>query len=241
MIDRVKSFREPATIVALIVVLAGIALTAGRIATGLQEFSLVQVLRGSSGLYGLVDALVLTVLALTCVLVRPQTRHAVQLILAAAGLIWLGAIAGLASLLVSLVAGGEDSLARVLESIGGLTDIALRVLMGYVLLLARRVALDPASPETLPPAPAEPEQLKPVDDSTRRPTWQADQAAGVVWRSAADAASGAAAGTYGGGGRGWEVDPQAPEVPQMRQLPQDSQAKGPADDVTRRDRDSPSA
>jgi hypothetical protein len=213
MIDRIKAFREPATLVALVVVLVGIAITSGRIASGLQEFPLTQVLRGVSGLYGLVDALVLTVLALTCVLVRPQTRHAVQVTLAAAALIWLGAGVGLAFLGVSLFAGGEGSLARVLESIGGLTDIALRVVMGYALVLARRVALEGVSQPTVAPAPA-PLEPAPPEVVATRPTWQADEATGVVWRSAADAASGAAAGTYGTAGRGWDVDQQVPDVPE---------------------------
>jgi hypothetical protein len=132
MIDRIKAFREPATIVAIIVVLVGIAATSGRIATDLHTYPLAQVLRGVSGLYGLVDALVLTVLALACVLVTPKTRHAEQLTLGAALLLWLGAVVGLVFLVVSLLAAGEGSWSRILESIGGLTDIALRGLMGYV-------------------------------------------------------------------------------------------------------------
>jgi len=68
MIDRIKAFREPATIVAIVVVLVGIAVTSGRIATDLHTYPLAHVLRGVSGLYGLVDALVLTVLTLACVL-----------------------------------------------------------------------------------------------------------------------------------------------------------------------------
>lgn len=259
MIDRIKGFREPATVIALVVVLVGIAITSGRIASGLQDFPLSQVLRGVSGLYGLVDALVLTVLALTCVLVRPQSRHAVQVTLAAAALIWLGAVVGLAFLGVSLFAGGEGSLARVLESIGGLTDIALRVMMGYALVLARRVALEAADQ---PAAASVPVQLEPAApaDPARLPTWQSEEATGVVWRSAADAASGAAAGTYGTAGRGWDVDPQAPEVPQLREMPAPATPEmprivlpgetppeprsgpprwDPADDVTRQDRQSP--
>lgn len=259
MIDRIKGFREPATVIALVVVLAGIAITSGRIATGLQDFPLAQVLRGVSGLYGLVDALVLTVLALACVLVRPQTRHAIQVTLAAAALIWFGAIVGLVFLGVSLFAGGEGSIARVLESIGGLTDIALRVMMGYALVLARRVALESANQ---PEAAAVPVPLEPPapEDAGQRPTWQSDEATGVVWRSAADAASGAAAGTYGTAGRGWGVGPQVPAPPQGQETTEPATPEGPrivlpgetpmeprsgpptwdpAADVTRQDRQSP--
>ncbi len=258
MIDRVKSFREPATIIAIVVVLVGIAVTSGRIATGLQDFPLAQVLRGISGPYGLVDALVLTVLALSCAVVRPVTRHAAQITLAASLLLWLGVLAGLAFLVISMFAAGEGSFSRVLESIGGLTDIALRVLMAYALVLARRVVAEPqpATAASVEEAPAQ----GVVEDPTRRPTWQSDEATGVVWRSAADAASGAAAGTYGGSGRGWQVDPQgADTVP----LPEPSARPGvggpriilpsedspeprtgppswdPAADVTRRDQRPP--
>lgn len=224
MIDRVKSFREPAAVVAVVVVLVGIAVTSGRIASGLQDFPLTQVLRGVGGLYGLVDALVLTVLALSCVVVGPVTRHAVQITLAASVLLWLGVVAGVAFLVISLFVAGEGSLARVLESVGGLTDIALRVLMAYALVLARRVAVDDA-PAALALPEAAPLQDAPAEDPSRRPTWQPDQASGVVWRSAADAANGAAAGTYGGSGRGWDVDPESPELPS---LPEPREGRGPA-------------
>ncbi|HET7723902.1 MAG TPA: hypothetical protein VFK68_04635 [Propionibacteriaceae bacterium] len=203
MIDRIKALREHATVVAVLVVLVGIAVTTGRIATDLRTFPLPQVLRGVSGLYGLVDALVLTVLALSCVLVSPRTRHAEQLTLAAAILLWLGAVVGLVFLVISLVGAGEGSLSRILESIGGLTDIALRALMGYALVLGRRVAMAPADEVRAaePAAPATGTEVEPAQEVTGeisgRPAWHADEAAGVVWRSAADAASGAPAGTYG--------------------------------------------
>ena len=218
MIDRIKAFREPATIVAIVVVLVGIATTSGRIATDLRTYPLAEVLRGISGLYGLVDALVLTVLALACVLVGPQTRHARQLTLVASLLLWFGAIVGLVFLVVSLLAAGEGSLSRILESIGGLTDIALRGLMGYVLLLGRRVAEGSvAPPEAAPatPVPVVPEE--PAEEPSRRPIWQPDEATGVVWRSASDAASGAAAGTYTSSGGSWDVPQEAAELPPLRQ------------------------
>ena len=231
MIDRIKAFREPATVVVIVVVLVGIAVASGRIATDLHTYPLAQVLRGVSGLYGLVDALVLTVLTLSCVLIGPQTRHAPQLTLAASLLVWLGAVVGLAFLIVSLFAPGEGSWSRFLESVGGLTDIALRGLMGYVLVLARRVATTPVAtsaptPAVLPSAIPAPESSQ--EDPSRRPIWQPDEATGVVWRSAADAASGAAAGTYQSTGGTWAVPSEATELPPVRD---------PAADVTRRDRE----
>jgi hypothetical protein len=261
MIDRIKAFRESATVVAIVVVLVGIAVTSGRIATDLHTYPLGQVLRGVSGLYGLVDALVLTVLTLACVLIGPQTRHAPQLTLAASLLLWLGAVVGLVFLVVSLLAAGEGSWSRFLESVGGLTDIALRGLMGYVLILAQRVATTPvATPAPTPTlAPSgTPAPEAPREDSSRRPTWQPDEATGVVWQSAADAASGAAAGTYQWTGGTWAVpSSEATELPPVRQ-PSADQPSGPrivgrddaapaprsgppvwdpAADVTRRDRE----
>jgi hypothetical protein len=258
MIDRIKAFREPATIVAIIVVLVGIAATSGRIATDLHSYPLAQVLRGVSGLYGLVDALVLTVLALACVLVTPKTRHAEQLTLGAALLLWLGAVVGLVFLVVSLLAAGEGSWSRILESIGGLTDIALRGLMGYVLVLARRVAAAPA-PVTEPraAAPAPEVDPEPDDEPSSRPIWQPDEATGVVWRSASEAASGAPAGTYSSSGGNWDVPQEAAELPPVRPGVSDHPSSprivgsqptppaprsgppiwDPAADVTRRDRE----
>ena len=216
MIDRVKAFREPATIVAIVVVLLGVAVTSGRIATELRTTPWTEVLRGATGLYGLVDGLVLTLLALSCVLVAPTTRHAEQLSLAAAILLWLGAAVGLAFLLVSLVSARESPLSRVLDSIGGLTDVALRALMGYALLLGHRAAAARVPVTDEPPAvPALLEDAE--DEASRRPIWQPDEATGVVWRSASDAASGAAAGTYSSPGGGWGAPQEAAELPPARQ------------------------
>jgi len=218
MIDRIKAFREPATTVAILVVLLGIAVTSGRIASELHTFPLTQVLRGVIGLYGLVDGLVLTVLALSCVLVTPKTRHAEQATMAAAVLLWLGAAAGLVFLVISLFAAGEGSVSRVLDSVGGLTDVALRGLMGYVLLLARRVAVTPAaSAEGALTTPAPDVEESPQDGPSGRPVWQPDEATGVVWRRASDAASGAAAGTYSSSGGGWDVPQEAVQLPPVRQ------------------------
>ncbi len=203
MIDRIKALREHAAVIAILVVLVGIAVTTGRIAADLRIFPLPQVLRGVSGLYGLVDALVLTVLALACVLVNPPTRHATQLTLAATVLLWLGAVVGLLFLAVSLFGAAEGSLSRILESVGGLTDVALRALMGYALLLGYRVAV--AAPAASMPAPLEeavartdepPAGEVPQEGHPSLPVWRPDEATGVVWRSAADAARGVAAGTY---------------------------------------------
>lgn len=213
MIDRIKAFREPATVVAILVVLVGIAVTSGRIASELRTYPLADVLRGVTGLYGLVDGLVLTALALSCVLVGPATRHAAQLSLAATVLLWLGAAVGAAFLVISLLAAGEGSLARVLESIGGLTDIVIRGLMGYVLLLGHRVA---AGPATVPATPVPPTPEPSQDEPSSKPLWQPDEATGVVWRSAADAARGAAAGTYRSSGGSWDVPEEAPELPPVR-------------------------
>jgi len=258
MIDRIKAFREPATIVAIVVVLVGIAVTSGRIATDLHFYPLAQVLRGVTGLYGLVDALVLTVLALSCVLIGPQTRHAPLLTRAASLLLWLGAVVGLVFLVVSLLAAGEGSWSRFLESVGGLTDIALRGLMGYALILGGRVATMPVPTSAPPVLPSGTPALEPSrEDPSRRPIWQPDEATGVVWRSAADAASGVAAGTYQLAGGTWAVPSQAteppPVLPPSGDQPSGPRIVGPEDetpaprsgppvwdpaaDVTRRDRE----
>ena len=258
MIDRIKAFREPATIVAIVAVLLDIAATSGRIATDLHTYPLAQVLRGVSGLYGLVEALVLTVLALACVLVTPKTPHAEQLTSAAALLLWLGAVVGLVFLVVSLLAAGEGSVSRILESIGGLTDIALRVLMGYALLLAHRVAVAPTSmAQAASEPPTSETPATPEDEPSSRPIWQPDEATGVVWRSASEAASGAAAGTYRSSGGSWDVPQEAAELPPVRQTVSDQPTSpriigpdsappaprsgppswDPAADVTRRDRE----
>lgn len=227
MIDKIKGFREPAAVVAVGIVLFGIVATTGQIVEKLQSYPLAQVLRGVDGLYGLVDALVLTVLALSCVLVAPRTRHANLITTVAASLLWLGAIVGLVFLVLSLVAADQSSISRILESIGGLCDIALRALMGYVLILARRVDLSSAREPTAEPseeAPATEQVPAVVTESSPRPIWQPDDATGVVWRSASEAASGAAAGTFSSfssSGKGWEVPPEAAEMPSIHRVGSD--------------------
>ena len=71
MIDQLKRFREPAAIVALLVVLFQSGATVVRFVVEARRTPVTTVMRGTTGLFGLVDAMVLTVLVLACLMVAP--------------------------------------------------------------------------------------------------------------------------------------------------------------------------
>ncbi|HQE32283.1 MAG TPA: hypothetical protein PLG38_09740, partial [Propionibacteriaceae bacterium] len=95
MIDRLKRFREPAAIVALLVVLFQCGATIVRFVIEARTAPVTTVMRGTTGLFGLVDAMVLTALTLSCVMVVPVTRWAKQLTLVSAVIMAIGALSGL--------------------------------------------------------------------------------------------------------------------------------------------------
>ncbi len=213
MIDKLKRFREPATVVALVVLLFECGATAFRFAVEARGTALTTVMRGTTGLFGLVDAMVLTALALSCVMVVPVTRHAKQLTLVSAIVMAVGAVTGLL-LLAGALMDPAGWFSRFLESLGGFADIVFKALFAWLLWHGYRAVVESeAEAQVVPPVVAG--HLPVPPDPTRGPTWSADQATGVVWRRAGDAATGAAAATYDTAGKGW-TPAEVAELPAIR-------------------------
>ncbi|HOB05407.1 MAG TPA: hypothetical protein PKM36_09085 [Propionibacteriaceae bacterium] len=214
MIDRLKRFREPAAIVALLVVLFQCGATIVRFVIEARTAPVTTVMRGTTGLFGLVDAMVLTALTLSCVMVVPVTRWAKQLTLVSAVIMAIGALSGLV-LLVGALLDPAGWFSRFLESLGGIAEIVFKALFAWLLWNGFRAVVELENEPAAAPVPVVPDQTAVPPDPTRAPTWSADAATGVVWRRAGDAATGAAAATYDPGAGGWTPAPVA-ELPAIR-------------------------
>ena len=213
MIDQLKRFREPAAIVALLVVLFQSGATVVRFVVEARRTPVTTVMRGTTGLFGLVDAMVLTVLVLACLMVAPVTRRARLLTLTSAVVMALGAAAGLV-LTVGALIDPAGWFSRLLESIGGIAEVVFKALFAWLLWHGYRAVVASAA-EAAAPAPVVAEQTPVPPDPTRKPTWAAEAATGVVWRRAGDAASGAAATAVGEHSAGWTPAPMA-QLPAVR-------------------------
>lgn len=208
MIDKLKRFREPAAVVALLVLLFESGATIVGIVVESRTTALTTVMRGTTGLFGLVDAMVLTALVLACVMVVPVTRFAKQLTLTSAVLMAIGAVTG-AILLVGALLDPAGWFSRLLESLGGIAEIIFKALFAWLLWHGYRAVVE-SEREAAAPAP-QVAGTAGVPGTTLAPVWAPDQATGVVWRRAGDAATGAAAATYEGTAGSW-----SPSVPAVR-------------------------
>ncbi len=213
MIDRLKRFREPAALVALLVVLFECGATLVRFFLEARTTPATTVMRGTTGLFGLVDAMVLTALVLACVMVAPVTRWARQLTLGSAIVMTVGALAGVVFLLGALL-DPAGWFSRLLESLGGFAEIIFKGLFAWLLWNAYRAVVD-SEAEAARPAPDVVGQAVVPPDPTRQPIWTADTASGAVWRRAGDAAMGAAATGVGEAGDGW-TPIATPDLPAIR-------------------------
>ena len=207
MIENLMRLREPAAwilvgVIAVDIVLAvvrfvlalttgGVSLPAAAQDVALQAMSLT-----------LLMALVALVTA--CVFDAP-VPSARRLVAAAATVVTIGTVLTVVAALLGLPA-SAGALAVVLEFLGVLLDIVLKVVGMVTLWLLHRGMtagrIDVAGPAPVAGgevAPAEPEESLPA------PTWRPDAAAGSVWTSASEAASGAQPTSYGvpGEGGGW--------------------------------------
>lgn len=194
MIENLKRIREPLTWAVLAIVAANLVLGVVQVVLHLQQnldiFAAFAEAGGSLLNVSLLVALV--ALVCTCFFITPATPHALLVTMVAAVVTTIGVLLTLISTVLGLVA-SVNTVSAVLEIIGGLLDLALKALAAGVLwVLIRGVhagridtaaAVAPRDAEPLPPA------------STPATTWQRDEAAGAVWRTAEDAATGAPGAT----------------------------------------------
>ncbi len=190
MIENIKRVREPFTWALVVVLLGGLVLGLTRIwlevGSGMPLPDALQAIGGE--LMNLTVVFALVGLVCTCLFATPATRNALLVTRVAAAVVSLGALITMVANLVGLWA-VPDTLAILMDLLGGLLDLILKVLAaGALWLLARGVKagrIEPA-PAALP-ADSESE---PAQDRAPAVSWRREDAVGRAWGSAAEAASG---------------------------------------------------
>ena len=218
MIDRVWRIREPLAVVAILVAVAASIGSVVRLADALGTESLTRALRGVSSLFGLVEASILTATTLACVLLQPRTHHARAITGTATALLSIATLANVVMFVGALADPGGSLSARIVESLGGVGVVVLTAAMAWVARLAFSAA---SVTEASAPAPESSGQVSPAPpvDPGREPVWQLDQAQGVVWRRAGDAAAGTAATAFGSARSGWQADESTAVPPALEAGP----------------------
>ena len=140
---------------------------------------------------GLTTLLALVALVIACVFHQP-VGSARRLVGAAATVVTIGTVLTVIGALLGLPA-SAGTLAVVLEFLGGLLDVVLKVVAMATLWLIHRGMTAGRIEGASPPAPgaAETGAAGEPEASLPAPTWTPDAASGSVWTSASDAASGA--------------------------------------------------
>lgn len=191
MIDNLKRIREPLTWAVIGVVAANIVLRIVQLVLMLQQgvpvFEALQDI--GSSLLNMTLVVVVVALVCTCFFMAPATRHAILVTRVAAVVLTVGVLLTLGSMLGVLAS--ANLLGVAFELIGSLLDLVLKALAaGALWVLVRGVhagRIDTAPPVTAP-------VLEPVPEpaADEAPTvWKRDEAAGAVWRTADEAATGA--------------------------------------------------
>lgn len=183
-------WREPAAFVALGLVLGNLVLMV--LAVLVEDGPVVDVAARLSYPAALAALVVLlAMLVLSCVLGRsPHARLLTALSLVST---MLAAAVAVALAVADLAVGGPSVLVELLPGVAALSVSVVAV--GLLVMLLRRCA-SAARAERPVVATAEPEPAEPeVVDPQQQPTWPTDQAAGAAWRTAGDAAVGAAPAT----------------------------------------------
>ncbi len=200
MIDNLKRIREPLTWAVIVLVAANLVL--GIVELVLQVQRAVPLFEAFEALGGslLNLSLLIAVIALvsTCFFITPATRHARLITLVAAIVVSVGVVLTLVSYVLGAIA-ADDPFGRVLEIIGSLLDLLLKLVgAGALWVLLRGVTAGRI--DTAPAAPAleaGAETPAQADEAVAQPrtTWPRDEAAGAVWQTADDAAAGAPGST----------------------------------------------
>ncbi len=211
MVENLMRLREPAAWVVIGVTAVSIVLSVVRFVLALTTSDTTFSAAAQDVALGAMSlTLVLAVVAVVLVSVfHAPVAGARRLVLAAATVVTIGTVLTVLGALLGLPA-SAGTLAVVLEVLGGLLDIVLKIVGAVTLWLihrgmsAGRIEVAPAV-VTGPDAGAEVEASAPEAKPQTGPTWTPDAAAGTVWTSASDAASGAEPSGWGvpGSASGW--------------------------------------
>lgn len=238
MVDSLKRFREPLAWVLIALVVASIAWSIARLVVALREggavFASFQDIAANAMNLTLVGGLVLTVCV--CLFVQPPTRHAAGVARSAAAAVTVGTILTIAATGLG-IASSHGVVNVVLEALGAVVDIALKLVAVVVLWIIARAASGSRLDATTSVAAASPAgSVEPGE----APVWNAQAATGTVWKTAAEAAEGQSAW---GGGNAWaassaatpsagsrpstpDADPQALSAPAATGRPGAAEAMG---------------
>ena len=221
--ENLRRWREPVAIVLLVA--SGVRLLAGIVAVPVLASAAaygsfaVSALFGAAGVADTLLLLAAAVAAAACLL-APPTPHG-RTIAAVAVIETVAAV--LVSLVFGLMGLTAESIGRGVEVVQLLAalvlpSVAVVLLLG--LLRAGPVAVIPPDPATPmpavagPPTPVPPPPAPPAPPSLP-PGWQPEQATGMVWTTAGEAAAGAPASSWpaASGTVGWQPIPGSPELP----------------------------
>jgi hypothetical protein len=192
MIDNLKRIREPLTWAVIAVVAAYLVLGMVQLVLQLQQgmpvFEVLQDL--GSSLMNMTLVVVVVALVCTCFFIAPATPHALLVTRVAAIVLSVGVLLTLVCSMLGVVA-SANPVGVAFEIVGSLLDLILKALAaGALWVLVRGVhagRIDTAPPA--PPVVLDPVEAEPVEEN---PTvWKRDEAAGAVWRTADEAATGA--------------------------------------------------
>lgn len=219
MLDNVMRLREPGAWAVVTVTAASIVLALVRFVLAMTSGGELSPAAQDVALQAMNLTLVIVVVALVwaCVFHAP-TPGAARVATAAAVVVTVGTLLTIAGAVLGLSA-SAGTIGMVLELLGGVLDIVLKLLATATLWLIHRGLRGgrihtPAAPAVsseavAPPAPAGP--------AGPPPSWTPEAAAGAVWTSASDAAQGAPASGHGvpGAASGWRPVPRpSPEQPE---------------------------
>lgn len=200
MVDNLKRFREPIAWAFVAVVVGSMLLSIVRLVLAMTTEKL-PVFAGFQDIAN--NSMNLTLVALLaamvclCLFIAPATPHAVALARWAAIVVTLGTLLTIVATALGLWA-SPGIFGVVLELLGGVLDIVLKIVACVVLWVIYRAV---KAGRMAPPAVAEPDlPVRAITDEAP-PVWQPGQAAGSVWKTAAEAAAGSSA------------DAPAPHVP----------------------------
>lgn len=204
MIDYAKRMRSPALVAVLAVIGVFVLISIGHFAllvsSGLSLPAAAQMAGSASP--SLVWIFSAVALALACVLVRPVLPTAQRLVSAAAVVVGVATVVAFAFWVIGIF--GGLSLGVVLGVLGGLVETAFKAACAMVLWRLRglgadaQARLESSTPSTGP-------------DGGQPPVWHPEQAVGLQWSRAGDAATGGAAASA-------PALPQRPPEPERRQL-----------------------
>lgn len=222
MAETVKRFREPAALgvlgISVVYILISLVRWGYLLVQGEPLSAASREVGGSS--LSIVMVLLCFLAATACLGIAPATRRATQVVRWAATVVGVAAALEAVFLVLGLAGAPGGIFVVVLEVLGGVLEISLKAAAAVLLLRTLRGAREEqaAAVEQRP-------RVVEVEPEPQAASWKADQAAGAVWTRAGDAASGAAASTWGHPGEsssGWQ--PAGQDAPASLEAPS---ARGP--------------